>query len=100
MSDCFAIQKPKSPGTECLCGRCAGIPAQLVIFVAQAYFLAALDPFTPLVAAGVAGLVNLAGDLAMVNWLGYGISGAAWATSAAQVMLWWTPFLSLLLMNV
>lgn len=73
-------------GTERICGRCAGIPAQLVIFVAQAYFLAALDPFTPLVAAGVAGIVNLVGDIAMVNWLGYGISGAAWATSAAQVI--------------
>ena len=63
------------------------MPAALLIFVAQAYFLAAMDPWTPLAAALLAGAANLAGDVALVCWLGWGIAGAALATAAAQVQL-------------
>ena len=59
----------------------------MVIFVTQAFFLAAMDPYTPLRAALLAGGLNLVGDLWLVNGLGWGISGAAWATSAAQVLV-------------
>lgn len=65
--------------------RCLGVPAALLIFVAQAYFLAAMDPWTPLAAALLAGAANLAGDVALVCGLGYGIAGAAVATAGAQV---------------
>ena len=57
----------------------------MVIFVTQAFFLAAMDPYTPLKAAVMAGLLNLVGDVWLVNGLGWGIAGAAWATSASQV---------------
>jgi ABC-type dipeptide/oligopeptide/nickel transport system permease subunit len=67
--------------------RCFGLPAALVIFVAQAVFLAALDPLTPLLAAAVAGLGNLGADLLLVNVFGLGIVGAALATAGAQVRL-------------
>lgn len=72
--------------------RCLGVPAALLIFVAQAYFLAAMDPWTPLAAALLAGAANLGGDLALVCGAGWGIAGAAVATAAAQVatkdLLW------------
>ena len=61
------------------------MPAALFIFVGQAYFLAAMDPWTPLAAALLAGAANLAGDVALVCGLGYGIAGAAVATAGAQV---------------
>ncbi|KAK9842099.1 hypothetical protein WJX81_008345 [Elliptochloris bilobata] len=66
--------------------RCLGVPAALLIFVAQAYFLAAMDPWTPLAAALLAGAANLAGDVALVCWFGWGIAGAALATAAAQLI--------------
>ncbi len=61
------------------------MPAALLIFVAQAYFLAAMDPWTPLAAALLAGAANLGGDIALVCAAGWGIAGAALATAAAQV---------------
>ena len=65
--------------------RCLGLPAALVIFVAQAFFLAAMDPMTPLLAASLAGIANLVGDIALVCGLGWGIAGASLATAVAQV---------------
>ena len=64
--------------------RAFGAPFALVGFVAQAFFLAALDARTPLAAAALAGLLNLAGDVLLVCGLGWGIAGAALATVAAQ----------------
>ena len=64
--------------------RAFGAPFALVGFVAQAFFLAALDAKTPLAAAALAGLLNLAGDVFLVCGLGWGIAGAALATVAAQ----------------
>ena len=58
----------------------------MVIFVTQAFFLAAMDPYTPLKAALIAGGLNLVGDIWLVNGLGWGIAGAAVATAAAQVL--------------
>lgn len=52
----------------------------------QAYFLAAVDAFTPSIAVLMAGLVNLVGDLTLCLGFGFGIAGAAWATVAAQVI--------------
>ncbi len=60
------------------------MPAALLIFVAQAYFLAAMDPWTPLAAATLAGAANLGGDIVLVCVAGWGIAGAALATAAAQ----------------
>lgn len=68
----------------CAC-RCLGLPAALVIFVAQAFFLAAMDPMTPLLAATLAGVANLLGDILLVCGFGWGIAGAALATAVAQV---------------
>ena len=75
----------------CICCRCLGIPAAFVIFVTQAYFLAAKSPLMPLKAAAFAGVVNLIGDLALVNGLGWGIAGASLATAAAQVNILKSP---------
>ncbi|KAK9906444.1 hypothetical protein WJX75_001914 [Coccomyxa subellipsoidea] len=66
--------------------RCLGLPAALVIFVAQAFFLAAMDPMTPLLAASLAGIANLVGDIALVCGLGWGIAGASLATAVAQIL--------------
>ncbi len=65
--------------------RCLGLPAALLIFVTQAFFLAAMDPMTPLLAAAMAGLINLGGDVLLVCCLNKGIAGAAFATALAQV---------------
>ena len=51
----------------------------------QAYFLAAVDAYTPSIAVLLAGLVNLVGDVTLCFGFGLGIAGAAWATVAAQV---------------
>lgn len=56
-----------------------------MIFVAQAFFLAAMDPMTPLLAATLAGVANLLGDILLVCGFGWGIAGAALATAVAQV---------------
>ena len=53
----------------------------------QAYFLAAVDAYTPSIAVLMAGIVNLVGDLTLCLGFGFGIAGAAWATVAAQVRL-------------
>lgn len=66
------------------CRRCLGLPAALLIFVTQAFFLAAMDPMTPLLAAALAGIVNFGGDVLLVCLLNKGIAGAAFATAVAQ----------------
>lgn len=58
-----------------------------MIFVAQAFFLAAMDPMTPLLAASLAGVANLLGDILLVCGFGWGIAGASLATAVAQACL-------------
>ena len=65
-------------------GRCLGGPPAFVMFVTNAFFLAAWDPQTPLKAAILSGVTNLLLDLLLVNVFGWGIAGAAIATVAAQ----------------
>ena len=67
--------------------RCLGLPAALLIFVTQAFFLASMDPMTPLLAAALAGIVNLGGDVLLVCFMNKGIAGAAFATAVAQASL-------------
>lgn len=57
----------------------------MITQVAQSYFLSAHDPFTPLTTLLLAASLNLMGDIWLVAGLGWGISGAAAATAAAQV---------------
>lgn len=64
--------------------RCLALPAALLIFVTQAFFLAAMDPMTPLLAASLAGVANLLGDIWLVCGMGWGIAGASLATALAQ----------------
>jgi peptidoglycan biosynthesis protein MviN/MurJ (putative lipid II flippase) len=70
----------------CAC-RCLGLPSALVLFVTQAFFLAAMDPITPLFAAVLAGGTNLVLDLWLCCGLDWGIAGASLATAIAQVRL-------------
>ena len=67
--------------------RAWGVPAAMVVAVAQAAFLACKSPKQPLLAVGVAAVANLAGDVFLVVAAGWGIAGAAWATVAAQVSM-------------
>ncbi|GMH38310.1 hypothetical protein BSKO_06194 [Bryopsis sp. KO-2023] len=65
--------------------RAVALPACMISQAIQAYFLAAQDPFTPLLAMLLAASLNIVGDLWLVNGLGWGIKGAALATSFAQI---------------
>ena len=67
--------------------RAWGVPAAMVVAVAQAAFLACKSPKQPLLAVGVAAVANLAGDVFLVVAAGWGIAGAAWATVAAQASM-------------
>ena len=58
----------------------------MVIYVTQAFFLAAMDPLTPLRAALLAGGLNLVGDLWLVNGLGWGIAGIDQAEGAESCL--------------
>ena len=64
-----------------------GVPAAMVVAVAQASFLACKSPTQPLLAVAFAAIANLLGDVLLVVGLGWGIAGAAWATVAAQVTM-------------
>lgn len=65
--------------------RAVAMPAYMISQAIQAYFLAAQDPYTPLLAVLLAASLNVVGDLWLVNGLGWGIKGAALATSFAQI---------------
>ena len=67
--------------------RCVAIPAALITAVAQASFLACKSPWQPLTSVGMAGAVNLVGDVALVVGLGAGIRGAALATVGSQICM-------------
>ncbi|XP_002962420.2 protein DETOXIFICATION 46, chloroplastic [Selaginella moellendorffii] len=59
-------------------------PVVLLGMVAQSASLGMQDSWSPLKALLVASVVNGAGDVLLCTFLGYGIAGAAWATSLSQ----------------
>lgn len=65
-------------------------PAVLATNVAQACLLARKDPIRPLIATWIGALINLVGDYVLIHRLGWGISGAAIATVAAQMVILWS----------
>lgn len=67
--------------------RLVGFPIQIACSVMQSAHLATEDPYTPLKATIVAGVVNGLGDFVMVFGLHAGIAGVAWATVFAQIVV-------------
>jgi Na+-driven multidrug efflux pump len=65
--------------------RALGFPAVTVTMVLQGACLANKDVATPLKACAVSAVVNLVGDIVLVFAMGWGIKGAAAATTFAQV---------------
>lgn len=72
-------------GTDYAKIRAVAAPFALLSFVAQSAFLASKDAMTPLHAVLIGSLVNLFGDLLLVQGFHYGIRGAAVATALSQV---------------
>mmetsp|Transcript_6483 Transcript_6483/g.23229 ORF Transcript_6483/g.23229 Transcript_6483/m.23229 type:complete len:537 (-) Transcript_6483:69-1679(-) len=66
--------------------RAIGIPFALIGMVLNCAFLASKNTRVPLVSTLIGGFANLVGDIVMVNYLGLGIGGAAWATVLSQVL--------------
>lgn len=64
--------------------RAVALPAVVVASIAQAVCIGSKDTRTPMVAVGMAGALNFMGDLLLVNGMGMGIAGAAWATTFSQ----------------
>lgn len=61
-------------------------PAVLIGWVAQSASLGMKDSWGPLKALVVASVLNVTGHVILCSFLGYGISGAAWATMLSQVV--------------
>lgn len=59
-------------------------PAVLVGTVAQSASLGMQDSWGPLKALAIASLLNFSGDILLCSYLGFGIAGAAWATTISQ----------------
>ena len=74
-----------APAFEYVRVRALGAPAALLTKVSIAACLATRDSVTPLVVVAAGGALNLGLDVLLVSVLGYGISGAAWATFASEV---------------
>ena len=66
--------------------RILALPVATVTAVSQAAFLAVRDPWTPLRAVSLTTVLNLVLDVWFVCGLGWGIAGAAGATSLSQVI--------------
>ena len=66
--------------------RAFGMPAALVTSVAQAAFLAVKQPAMPVLTVAVASVVNALGDLLLCCVFGWGLAGAALATTASQLV--------------
>ncbi|KAL3722584.1 hypothetical protein ACJRO7_034885 [Eucalyptus globulus] len=60
-------------------------PAVLVGWVAQSASLGMKDSWEPLKALATATVINGVGDILLCSLLGYGIAGAAWATTVSQI---------------
>ena len=72
--------------TQYVAIRALALPAVVITTIAQAICIGTKDTKTPMLSVALAGVLNLMGDFVLVKWLGQGISGAAWATSASQVL--------------
>lgn len=64
--------------------RAIALPAVVVASIAQSVCIGSKDTKTPMVAVALAGVLNFMGDLLLVNYMGMGIAGAAWATTLSQ----------------
>ena len=64
--------------------RALGLPASVAYTVLQAYFLACRAPRGPMLATAVASVVNLVGDILLCQGFGWGVAGAAAATTGAR----------------
>ena len=64
--------------------RALALPAAVMGSVAQAVCIGSKDSKSPLLAVASSAIFNFAGDLLLVCGLGFGIVGAAWATTGAQ----------------
>ena len=71
-------------GKRYLLIRALGLPFVLVATVLQGASLGCHDALTPLKIFACAGLLNLVGDVFLTLQLGWGVSGAAIATTASQ----------------
>jgi len=72
--------------TQYVAIRALALPFVVITTIAQATLIGVKDTKTPMISVLLAGACNLLGDLILVKWLGKGIAGAAWATSASQVV--------------
>jgi len=66
--------------------RALALPFVVITTIAQAICIGTKDTKTPMISVLLAGACNLFGDMVLVKWLGRGIAGAAWATSASQIV--------------
>ena len=81
-----ASQELVEPASVYASIRALGIPFALIGMVLQCAFLASKNTRVPLLSTLMGGSANLVGDIVMVNYLGLGIAGAAWATVLSQVL--------------
>ena len=65
--------------------RALALPFAAMSAVAQSALVGGRDARTPLIAVGLAAVLNLAGDFILVTKMGRGAGGAAWATAASQL---------------
>ncbi len=73
-----------APTLEAIRIRVAAFPAATLSLVASAVCLGTKDSRTPLAAILLAAAINLCGDFVFVCMFGWGLRGAAWATSISQ----------------
>lgn len=66
--------------------RAIALPAVVVAAIAQAVCVGTRDTRTPMMSVALAGGANLLGDFFLVAGLGMGVTGAAYATSASQIL--------------
>lgn len=74
-----------SPCARYVLIRAIALPAVVFSTVAQAVCIGIKDTKTPMYAVALAAAANFCGDLVLVNGLGRGLAGAAWATTASQL---------------
>jgi len=72
------------PATTYVQIRALAFPATVVAAVAQAVLIGLKDTRSPMLSLVLAAAVNFSLDLVFVTFLGLGIAGAAWATTASQ----------------
>mmetsp|Transcript_2710 Transcript_2710/g.9183 ORF Transcript_2710/g.9183 Transcript_2710/m.9183 type:complete len:589 (+) Transcript_2710:99-1865(+) len=73
-----------APGLTYLYVRALAFPAMLFNIVCQGVCMGQQDSMSPLKIYGFASIFNVVFDMLLILKLGYGIAGAAWATTAGQ----------------